>query len=261
MEYELRRFDPTTIPNNAVCLFIGTRGTGKSTALKDILYHKRSIPSGVVFSQTEVANKFFSDCIPSTFIFPGYDQQVLDRLLRRQKTAKKKGEGKPCFIVADDCMYDNRTIKKDPNIRLLFMNGRHWDILAFVTMQYALDIDPGLRMNADYVFVFNDIDHNNRKRLYENFFGIFPSREVFDKVMDACTEDYHCLVLDKRKASNKVEDRVFWYKAKERSNFRVGSSAFWKYHMINYNPEASDEDEDVPRPARKGVSVVVKKTM
>lgn len=113
-------------------------------------------------------------------------------------------------------------------------------------------------MNADYVFVFNDIDHNNRRRLYENFFGIFPSRAIFDKVMDVCTEDYHCLVLDKRKTSNKVEDRVFWYKAKERPNFRVGSTAFWKYHMINFDPDAED-DEDAAAPKSKRESCVVVK--
>lgn len=131
-----------------------------------------------------------------------------------------------------------------------------------VRTQYALDIDPGLRSNADYVFVFNDIDRNSRRRLYENFFGIFPSLEAFDRVMDHCTEDYNCLVLDKRKTSNKVEDRVFWYKAKDRGNFRVGSSAFWKYHMINFNPDASDDDDEDRAPTNKnskGIRVVMKR--
>lgn len=104
MEYALRRFDPRTIPDNATILFIGSRGTGKSTALKDILYYKRAIPSGVVFSQTEEANRFFSDCIPSTFIFPGYDPTVLNKLVRRQKSIIKKGGTTASFLVADDCM-------------------------------------------------------------------------------------------------------------------------------------------------------------
>lgn len=33
--------------------------------------------------------------------------------------------------------YDNKTIKKDPNIRLLFMNGRHWNICSMITMQVS----------------------------------------------------------------------------------------------------------------------------
>lgn len=104
MEYQLQRFKPETIPDNAVCLFIGKRGTGKSTCLKDILFHKRHIPSGVVFSETEDANHFFSPNIPSTFIFPGYDGGKLDQLLARQRKASRKGAAQPCFVVADDCM-------------------------------------------------------------------------------------------------------------------------------------------------------------
>lgn len=133
-------------------------------------------------------------------------------------------------------------------------------IFTILSTQYALDIDPGLRMNADYVFVFNDIDRNSRKRLYENFFGIFPSQSAFDKVMDVCTEDYRCLVLHRRSPSNKIEDRVFWYKARDRGNFRVGSPAFWKYHMINFDPDASEDSESlVPVNSKtKGLRVIMK---
>lgn len=104
MEYHINKFDPSTIPDNATVLFIGSRGTGKSTALKDVLYHKRNIPSGIVFSQTEEANRFFADCIPSTFIFPGYDPATLNKLMSRQKAVVKKGSKTPSFLVADDCM-------------------------------------------------------------------------------------------------------------------------------------------------------------
>ena len=45
---------------------------------------------------------------------------------------------------------------------------------------------------------------------------------MFCKVMDACTENYECLVLDNTVKSNKIQDCVFWYKASLRKNFRVG---------------------------------------
>lgn len=132
-------------------------------------------------------------------------------------------------------------------------------MLLLLTMQYSLDIDPGLRLNSDYVFVFRDPVRANRERLYDNFFGVFPSFHTFNAVFDQCTEDYECLVLDNRATSNKVEDCVFWYKARDHGKFRVGCPAFWTYHAINYDPDADDREQDPPPAPTRGSRVVVKK--
>jgi len=42
-------------------------------------------------------------------------------------------------------------------------------------------------------------------------------------------------VLDNTSKSNRIEDCVFWYKAKIRKSFRVGSSQFWNLHQKTYN--------------------------
>ena len=55
--------------------------------------------------------------------------------------------------------------------------------------------------------------------------------------MTQCTENYECLVLDNTSRSNKIEDTVFWYKAKERKEFKMGSPALWDHHKRNYNPK------------------------
>jgi hypothetical protein len=55
--------------------------------------------------------------------------------------------------------------------------------------------------------------------------------------MDACTENYECLVLDNTSKSNNITDCVFWYKGTVRKNFRCGSAAFWQFHQRNYNPK------------------------
>lgn len=265
MEITLKRFDPRSIPDNAICLFIGRRGSGKSTALKDVLYYKRHIPYGNVFSPTESSNQFFSSCIPSTFIYPDYDAGALDKMIKRQKKinrGKTENQRTPCFLVADDCMYDAKTIKRDVNVRQVFMNGRHLPILLLMTMQYAMDIDPGLRLNADYIFVFRDPIKKNRERLYDNFFGIFPTFDSFEKVFEACTNNFECLVLDNRSVTNNIEDCVFWYKAKERGNFRVGSNAFWQYHMIHFDPTAEERQEEIEaaeKNTKKGTKIIVKR--
>ena len=59
---------------------------------------------------------------------------------------------------------------------------------------------------------------------------------MFNQVMNSCTENFECLVLDNTSRSNKIEDCVFWYKAKLHDNFRIGSPALWNFHQKNYNP-------------------------
>ena len=115
------------------------------------------------------------------------------------------------FLILDDCLYDKSWIK-DVSIRTLFMNGRHYHMMFIITMQYALGVPPSLRTNIDYVFILRENYVSNRKRLYENYAGMFPSFEIFCQVMDQCTEDYECLVIHNNAKSNKLEDQVFGIK-------------------------------------------------
>ncbi len=59
MSLNLRKFDMKTIPQDAVCVFIGRRRTGKSTLVRDLLYHHQNIPLGTVISGTEESNSFY----------------------------------------------------------------------------------------------------------------------------------------------------------------------------------------------------------
>ena len=61
---------------------------------------------------------------------------------------------------------------------------------------------------------------NNRKRIYENFAGMFTTFESFCRVMDQCTENYECLVISNNAKSNRLEDQIFWYKATEQYNIK-----------------------------------------
>ena len=56
MSIQLKRFDPSKMRDDRVCVFIGKRGTGKSTLVTDILWQKRNIPAGIAMSGTEDGN-------------------------------------------------------------------------------------------------------------------------------------------------------------------------------------------------------------
>lgn len=257
MNIQLRKFKPDKIADDKVCVFIGKRGTGKSTLVTDIMYHKRHIPVGLVMSATEEGNHYYKDYVPDSFIYGEYDKEVVEKLLGRQK--KMVGENKPnpnAYLLLDDCMYDKKFLK-DTCIRQCFMNGRHWKLFFMLTMQYCMDLDASLRANIDYVFVLRENIIGNRERLWKNFFGIFPTFDMFNQVMNACTENYECLVIDNTAKSNKLQDCVFWYKADIRRPFHMGSPSVWNYHKKNYNPNNS-KDADVSRIKNKTTIKVTK---
>ena len=162
-EISLRKFDINEIKHDKVVVLIGKRETGKSFLVKDILYNHSSIPVGQVISGTEAANQFYGSIVPRIFIHGEYKAEIISNMLKRQKMAIEKinqqGAGSidpRAFLILDDCLYDQTWIK-NPDVRSLFMNGRHYKILFILTTQYALGIPPNLRTNIDYVFILRKL--------------------------------------------------------------------------------------------------------
>ena len=123
------------------------------------------------------------------------------------------------------------------------MNGRHYKLLFLLTMHIFLC--PNLRTNIDYVFILRENYVSNRKRLYEHYAGMFPTFEMFCQVMDQCTENYECLVINNNAKSNKLSDQVFWYKAEPRPDFKIGAdSGYWLYSKQNYSNENIEKEEN-----------------
>ena len=132
--------------------------------------------------------------------------------------------------------------------------------MLIITMQYPLGIPPNLRTNIDYVFILREPYIANRKRIYENYAGMFPTFESFCQIMDQCTENYECLVINNNSKSNKLQDQIFWYKADAHGDFRMGSKEFWD---LSKNIGSDDEDEAYdPNASRKksGPRINVKKS-
>jgi len=275
-QLELSKFNMKNISFKAtenkgpVIVLIGRRDTGKSFLVRDLLYHHQDIPVGTVISGTEAGNGFYSNYVPKLFIHDEYNTIIIENILKRQKAVLKqinkdiKNYNKSTidprtFVILDDCLYDN-TWARDKMMRLMFMNGRHWKLMLIITMQYPLGIPPNLRTNIDYVFILREPYIANRKRIYENYAGMFPTFESFVQIMDQCTENYECLVINNNSKSNKLQDQIFWYKAESHENFKLGSKEFWQLsekldsdddEVNNYNPENSK---------RKGPKINVKKS-
>ena len=237
MEIQLRKFDMSQIKDDKVVVLIGKRETGKSFLCKDLLHHHKDIPCGQVISATEAANGYWGKKVPPLFIHDEYTPAIISNIIKRQKMMLEKINSNAnidprLFLLLDDCIYDQSWVK-DKNVRSLFMNGRHYKILFIITMQYALGIPPNLRTNVDFIFILRENFVNNRRRLYEHYAGMFPTFEMFCQVMDQCTEDFECLVINNNAKSNKLEDQVFWYKASEHGDFKLGAQEYWDWAAQN----------------------------
>jgi len=256
MTLELKKFNMRDITfkindskGPVVCL-IGRRDSGKSFLVKDLLYYHQDIPIGTVIAGTEEGNGFYGKMVPKLFIHNEYKTEIIENVLKRQRqvmkqinkeieTFKKSNIDPRAFVILDDCLYDN-SWSRDKMMRLLFLNGRHWKVMLILTMQYPLGIPPTLRTNIDYVFILREPYIANRKRIYENYAGMFPTFESFCQIMDNCTENYECLVIDNNVKSNKLTDQVKWYKADSHSDFKLGTKEFWE---LSKNVHSDDEEE------------------
>jgi hypothetical protein len=278
MNLELKRFDMKSIsfkPNESkgpVIVLIGRRDTGKSFLVRDLLYYHQDIPIGTVISGTEEGNGFYGKMVPKLFIHNEYNTAIIENILKRQRgvlkqikkemeTFKRSTIDPRTFVILDDCLYDN-TWSRDKMMRLLFMNGRHWKVMLLITMQYPLGIPPTLRTNIDYVFILREPYIANRKRIYDNYAGMFPTFESFCQVMDQCTENFECLVINNNSKSNKLQDQVFWYKADAHNDFRLGSKEFWELSK-QINDDDDDGEQYDPNNVKKrgqGPKIAVKKS-
>lgn len=266
----LKKFDMKWIKDDSVVVFIGKRNTGKTYLTIDLLYHHQDIPIGTAISATESANQTYSKIIPPLFIHDEYTPELIEKVLRRQKlinfkianNSEYRNVDPRAFLLLDDCMFDTKWTK-DVNIRYCFMNGRHYKLFFILNMQYALGIPPNLRTNIDYVFILRENIFANRKRIYEQYAGMFPTFDIFNQVMDNCTENYECLVIHNGSKSNKLEDQVFWYKANPHQDFRMCLDTFWEKSSTEFDPTynlcGEDLGDDYQRKKKNSVHVNLKK--
>ena len=242
MNFNIRRFNMEVIKERCaidshkspMILLIGKKDTGKSFLVRDILHHTQDCyPIGTVISGTEVANEFFQHMVPSKLIHDKYKPEIVINVVKRQLALKQQRNHTKsttvdprAFLILDDCLFDDSWIRQE-STRYVFMNGRHVDLTTMITMQYPLGVPPSLRTNVDFVFILRENIIGNRKRIYENYAGMFPTFDMFCQFMDQCTENFECLVICNSSSSNKLEDQVFWYKASDHPPFHLCADSLW----------------------------------
>jgi hypothetical protein len=258
---QLQQFDMKTLIYNEEGKFLNPRiamiaksGSGKSWVVRDIMYHIKDIPCGTVIAPTDRMTKFYNEFVPPSFTHHEYVETIIPKVLKRQKNMlslneERKKQGKKTvdprtFLIMDDCMSSKHLWLKDPNILSIFNEGRHYQLTFILTMQYSLGIQPELRSNFDFIFLLGEDMYSNRKRLYEHYAGMFPTRDIFDQVFLQITENYGCMVINNRIRSTDIRKKVFWYRAQKTPEFTIGIPKYIKWNEKNFD-ENYDKKETV----------------
>lgn len=245
IDVDVKRFDPKTIPYNSVILMLGMRNSGKSSCIRDILFHHKDIPKATVISGTEGPNPFFKKFMPLNFINTNVDESIIQDALKRQEVIKESKDAlvssdnpvlrekskkidTRAILILDDCVGKNNKIFRTNPVKEMFMNGKHFDMLFIIALQYATSIHPDLRQNINYIFLFAEPRRVERERIYRNYASAIPSFELFNFLMDEYTNNYGCLVIKITNSTN-LGDSIFRYKGNLHTpQFKIGAPIYWK---------------------------------
>lgn len=238
----IRQFKLAQMVKNPAIMMIAKRGSGKSWIVRAIMMHFNSIPCGVVISPTDRMSSFYNDFFPDTYIHYKYESRLITRILDRQsQMIDKEKQGKKldprAFIIMDDCLGDKKSWVNDAPVLELLFNGRHYQIMYILTMQYPLGITPQLRANFDYIFLLREDFINNQKKLYDHYAGMFPTFDSFRQVFTELVADYGCMVIDNRSQTENPLEKIFWYKAEDLTGVKkmMGGKQFLQFHYNNYD--------------------------
>ena len=234
----IKLFNMMEIKNNSNILIIGMQNSGKSTLIRDILYHKKNSSIGAIFSKTEPLNRFYSDFCPLNTIYYDYNKYiVIDNI------ENKKG----FYInIIDDCM----SFRKDwtDQKEILDMMDKKNNCMNIFSIKYPLLFNDEFRDMFDYVFFMHDAFISNIKRLhtYAPFIDEFSNfNKIFAQIFHV--NYYNIMVIDNTTDSFLIEDRIFWYKATiDLPKFYItnytNNITISEYYGKNIN---SDEDDDI----------------
>lgn len=214
-------------------IMIGKPGTGKSFAIKSILYHFRhTINHGIILSATEDTNASYAGIFPDAFIYNSYTETPIKNLIAMQKKAIKARVKNPwTILIIDDCAYDKKFYTTEIQ-QQLFKNSRHWYILYILAIQYPRDIPPVIRSTIDGIFIFREHNMTTRRIIYENYASVIPSYNLFIKILDKYTCKYGVLYIDNMTSKEEWIDSIAQFRAEDQDDddyWVFGSEEFQAY--------------------------------
>jgi len=239
----IKKFDIKLITSDSLIVMLGKRKRGKSVLVKDIMYHRKNIPMGIVITSEADDNhgndlEFYKEFVPNSLIHEGYKSGIVEQLIECQKSrypydmdyrlieGKDESIDRRVFCIIEDEVPEKEF--SNGNLLKLSKYTKRWQILTIIALQHLIKMPPSFRLNIDFIFIFKDNDEKELIKIYDKF-DIFPTFDMFMEGMELLGEN-ECFVLHNNLFSNKYE--VFWYKAELHEEFKVCREEIWKLNDV-----------------------------
>ena len=222
--FQIFEFKLEKMVDNPCVLIIGKRGCGKSVLADNIVQclNKKNTSNISIISPSEKSDPFYQPKYPNATFESDLNDGFLEKILHDAAVEKANSKivqmdpaventRKKNILVMDNYYVTKNEWSK--SIAEILMNGRYYDFSYILTMQYSYAIPVSYRYNFDYIFLCRENATTSKIKLWENYAGVFPTFEIFDKVFDKCTENNRFMVIDNRTQSNNINDIVFWFKS------------------------------------------------
>ena len=226
-----------------IIYLIGKKGTGKTTALLNILYHIRHLFwGGYAFVGTTTTAEQLSAHLPTKVIVEGFSKMKLDEIyakiskLVKEYTKEGYDLRKHHFVVIlDDVCWDKK-IMNLPVMRKFHMNCRHIGVTLIVCAQYMMDLGPSLRNQIDYCIFGKNVVDKEIEKIRENYVPLFDKsrKNEFLKIFKALNVTGRMMVVDTATGnrSTDIQEVIKYFKTtKEVPSFTFGAHEFWAQAM------------------------------
>lgn len=173
----------------AVYVICGLQGGGKSHLIRYMMSEMRDkFDCGVVFSNTGFSEGNF-EYVDKRFVHLEYQPQVLKNL--KDIFRKRIEAGRPLsgFVIFDDCLEGGQW--KEPELRSLITQVRHYNITIIISTQYPKAIPPLFRTNTWQAFMFAMPTEDAMKAMWSNFGQMFGSYPEFKQFLLQATSTRH----------------------------------------------------------------------
>jgi hypothetical protein len=241
-----QRFDPSSLRHDCTLVLFGKRRTGKSYALRELLWYKKDVyPYYLIFTGTKI-NGFWQKYFPERFIHDGFIPDVLakfmdmqaklvDELMQDPNNLDENGEldADRCernpwkCLVLDDVISEDKAIKYSRLLEQLFTKGRHLKIAVFLASQYAKGVNTVMRGNIDYLITFKQRQVLQMESIAKDFLGDMGVKQAF-ALLKKYAHGHQAVVMDVANLSADPSETTFVWEAKDPGKFVLGCKEFWE---------------------------------
>lgn len=251
-ELRVRRFNMKHTAIDGHAIFIAPTKKGKTTVLHDYMVNKKD---GKVFcfSGTEAIKPQYSNkLVPALFVDTnedGVDEEKLNRIIEKQvnkfnsMTNREKEEHHKSMqpedyqnIIIDDHFESMNKWSKYTSMKRILTKGRHFGTTMSILTQAISDNIPSfMKSSMSYVFICGFNGKYEKEAIFKHY-SSFETLGDFEKTFNFICDEWRILVFDRDSPSNKLEDKVFWYKSdmSNMGNYRMGTKEQWEFSRRHY---------------------------